>query len=215
MKGGAYWYTGAFEPAFYADQPRFVVVNDVYAPLAYDRPVIDVAIAPPTFHAEFLVGGGPGLALRARAGATIPDGVDRALGGAGRDRALDGAAPDRALDGAVPNGARWSCASATRSSAIASGSAGTTAAGTAVRLQDTSPAARTAAGAEGRRDTNRGGHMVAGTQAPVRRRTADLPRTAAVGMAAARARTPVAAVHTLAAAAETSFTVKDQTRRST
>jgi len=51
MKGGAYWYTGAFEPAFYADQPRFVVVNDAYAPLVYERPVIDVAIAPPAFHA--------------------------------------------------------------------------------------------------------------------------------------------------------------------
>jgi hypothetical protein len=60
MRGGAYWYTGAYDPVFYSDQPRFVVVNDVYAPMVYDRPVIDVAIAPPSFHAEFLVGGGPG-----------------------------------------------------------------------------------------------------------------------------------------------------------
>jgi hypothetical protein len=57
MRGGAYWYVGAFDPVFYADQPRFVVINDVYAPLVYERPVIDVAIAPPTFHAEFIVGG--------------------------------------------------------------------------------------------------------------------------------------------------------------
>ena len=60
MKGGAYWYVGGFDPVFYSDQPRFMVVNDVYAPLVYERPVIDVAIAPPAFHAEFLVGGGPG-----------------------------------------------------------------------------------------------------------------------------------------------------------
>jgi hypothetical protein len=57
MRGGAYWYTGAYDPVFYADQPHFVVINDVYAPLAYERPVIDVAIAPPSFHAEFIVGG--------------------------------------------------------------------------------------------------------------------------------------------------------------
>jgi hypothetical protein len=60
MRGGAYWFTGAFDPVFYSDQPRFVVVNDVYAPMVYERPIIDVAIAPPAFHAEFLVGGGPG-----------------------------------------------------------------------------------------------------------------------------------------------------------
>src|SRR3954469_24003988 len=137
------------------------------------------------------LGAGRGGATR-RAGVRIPDGVDQALGGEGRDRALDGAAPDQALDGAAPNGARWSCASATRSSAIESGSAGMPAAGRAVRLQDTSPVARTAAGVEGRRDTNRGGHMAAGIQAPVRRRTVDLPGTAAVGMAVVRARNSAA-----------------------
>jgi hypothetical protein len=64
MKGGAYWYVGAYDPVFYAQQPQFVVINDVYAPLVYTRPVIDVAIAPPAFRAEFIVGGpawrGPG-----------------------------------------------------------------------------------------------------------------------------------------------------------
>ncbi|HEY6475336.1 MAG TPA: hypothetical protein VI456_02075 [Polyangia bacterium] len=57
MKGGAYWYVGAYDPVFYADQPRFVVINDVYTPLVYARPVVDIAIAPPAFHAEFIVGG--------------------------------------------------------------------------------------------------------------------------------------------------------------
>ncbi|HXJ23590.1 MAG TPA: hypothetical protein VMT03_25465 [Polyangia bacterium] len=57
MRGGAYWYVGSFEPVFYVDQPRFVVVNDVYAPLVYTRPVIDVSLAPPAFHGEIVVGG--------------------------------------------------------------------------------------------------------------------------------------------------------------
>jgi hypothetical protein len=57
MRGGAYWYVGAYDPVFYAEQPRFVVVNEVYAPLAYERPIIDVAIAPPAFRGEIVVGG--------------------------------------------------------------------------------------------------------------------------------------------------------------
>jgi hypothetical protein len=60
MKGGAYWYVGAYDPVFYSDQPRFVVVNDVYAPMVYDRPIVDVRIAPPAFRGEIVVGGGPG-----------------------------------------------------------------------------------------------------------------------------------------------------------
>ena len=69
MRGGAYWYVGAYDPVFYAEQPRFVVVNDVYAPLAYERPIIDVAIAPPAFRGEIVVGG-PGWIAVARAGGT-------------------------------------------------------------------------------------------------------------------------------------------------
>jgi hypothetical protein len=60
MRGGAYWYVGAYDPVYYTDQPRFVVVNDVYAPLFYVRPVIDVRFAPPGFRGEIIVGGGPG-----------------------------------------------------------------------------------------------------------------------------------------------------------
>ncbi len=57
MRGGAYWYVGAYDPVFYAEQPRFVVVNEAYAPLMYERPLIDVAIAPPAFRGEIVVGG--------------------------------------------------------------------------------------------------------------------------------------------------------------
>ncbi len=65
MRGGAYWYVGAFDPVFYADQPRFVVVNDVYAPLVYERPVIDVAIAPPDLPRRVPRRWRAGVALRA------------------------------------------------------------------------------------------------------------------------------------------------------
>jgi hypothetical protein len=64
MRGGAYWYVGAYDPVYYNDQPRFVVINDVYAPMVYARPMIDVQFAPATFHGEIFVGGvwraGPG-----------------------------------------------------------------------------------------------------------------------------------------------------------
>jgi hypothetical protein len=58
MRGGAYWYVGAYDPVYYSDQPRFVVINDVYAPLIFARPEIDVRVAPPTFRGEIFVGGG-------------------------------------------------------------------------------------------------------------------------------------------------------------
>jgi hypothetical protein len=58
MRGGAYWYVGAYDPVYYSDQPRFVVINDFYTPLVYARPVIDVRIAPPAFRGEIFVGGG-------------------------------------------------------------------------------------------------------------------------------------------------------------
>ncbi len=58
MRGGAYWYVGAYDPVYYSDQPRFVVINDVYAPLIFARPEIDVRVAPPAFRGEIFVGGG-------------------------------------------------------------------------------------------------------------------------------------------------------------
>ena len=60
MRGGAYWYVGAYDPVYYSDQPRFAVVNEVYAPMVYTRPIIDVRVAPPAFRGEIVVGGGPG-----------------------------------------------------------------------------------------------------------------------------------------------------------
>ena len=52
LQGGRLLVHGRLRAGYYAEQPRYVGVNDVYAPLVYDRPVVDVAIAPPTFHGE-------------------------------------------------------------------------------------------------------------------------------------------------------------------
>jgi hypothetical protein len=59
MRGGVYWFTGTYEPVYYEQRPRYVVVNDAYAPIVYTRPVVDISIAPPAFHGE-IVAGGPG-----------------------------------------------------------------------------------------------------------------------------------------------------------
>src|SRR6185436_12292658 len=66
MKGGAYWYVGNYEPVYYSERPRYVAINDAYAPVVYTRPVVDVAVAPPAFHGE-IVAVGPGF----RAGAVV------------------------------------------------------------------------------------------------------------------------------------------------
>jgi hypothetical protein len=70
LRGGAYWFTGTYAPAFYDQRPRYVAVNEAYAPLVYERPVVDVTLAPPAFHGE-LVGGGPGWRGRAVVGAPV------------------------------------------------------------------------------------------------------------------------------------------------
>jgi hypothetical protein len=66
MRGGAYWFTGTYEPVYYQDRPRYVVVNEAYAPIVYTRPVVDITLAPAAFHGE-IVAGGPGW----RAGAAV------------------------------------------------------------------------------------------------------------------------------------------------
>ena len=47
LKGGAYWYVGTYPQVYYDQRPRYVVVNDAYAPIVYTRPVVDVTVAPP------------------------------------------------------------------------------------------------------------------------------------------------------------------------
>jgi hypothetical protein len=57
LTGGAYWYVGAFPPAYYDDRPRYAGINEIYAPLPYARPVVDVAVAPMAVRAEISFGG--------------------------------------------------------------------------------------------------------------------------------------------------------------
>jgi hypothetical protein len=88
LKGGAYWYVGTYEPVYYDERPRYVVVNDAYTPLTYARPVVDVRIAPPAFHGE-IVAVAPGLSAGVSVGMPAPPpppvlqvGVGINLGGA-------------------------------------------------------------------------------------------------------------------------------------
>jgi hypothetical protein len=71
LRGGAYWYTGTYEPTYYEQRPRYVGVNDAYAPIVYTRPVVDITVAPPGFHGE-IVTGGPGWRGRAVVAAPPP-----------------------------------------------------------------------------------------------------------------------------------------------
>jgi hypothetical protein len=67
LSGGAYWYVGPFPRVYYAERPRYAVVNEAYAPIVYTRPVVDVAVAPPRVRAEISLGG-PGFAAHAVVG---------------------------------------------------------------------------------------------------------------------------------------------------
>ena len=70
LKGGAYWYVGNYEPVYYSERPRYVVINDAYAPVVYTRPVVDIRVAPPAFHGEIVMGG-PGVAAHAVVGGPV------------------------------------------------------------------------------------------------------------------------------------------------
>jgi len=70
MKGGAYWYVGNYDPAYYNERPHYAAINDAYAPVVYPRPVVDVTVAPPAFHGE-IIAGGPGFAAHAVIGAPV------------------------------------------------------------------------------------------------------------------------------------------------
>ena len=64
LKGGAYWYVGTYDPVYYNERPRYVVVNDAYTPIVYTRPVIDVRVAPPAFHGEIVAADRAGAGRR-------------------------------------------------------------------------------------------------------------------------------------------------------
>jgi len=68
LRGGAYWYVGAYDPVFYSARPRFVVINEVYRPMVYTRPMVDVTVAPPAFRGT-IIAAPPGV--RVGAGVTV------------------------------------------------------------------------------------------------------------------------------------------------
>jgi hypothetical protein len=51
QRSGVYFYMGAFPPTFAHERPRYAVINEAYRPLVYDRPVVDIAIVPPSLTA--------------------------------------------------------------------------------------------------------------------------------------------------------------------
>jgi hypothetical protein len=67
FRGGAYWYVGNYEPYYFQERPRYVVVNEAYRPIVYTRPIVDVTVAPPGFRGE-IVAVGPGMRGRAHVG---------------------------------------------------------------------------------------------------------------------------------------------------
>ena len=79
FRGGAYWYVGNYDPVYYQDRPRYVAVNEVYQPIAYARPVVDVTVAPPSFHGEILVGPGYHRAQAVVAAPVVSAGVTIAM----------------------------------------------------------------------------------------------------------------------------------------
>jgi hypothetical protein len=79
LRGGAYWFTGTYDPVYYEQRPRYVVVNDAYAPIVYTRPVVDITVAPPGFRGE-IIAGGPGWRGRAVVGAPPPPVVQVGVG---------------------------------------------------------------------------------------------------------------------------------------
>ena len=71
LSGGAYWYVGNFPPSYYAERPRYAVINEAYAPMPYARPVVDVQVAPAVVRAEISIGG-PGWRASAVVGGPSP-----------------------------------------------------------------------------------------------------------------------------------------------
>jgi hypothetical protein len=51
LRGGAYWYTGAWPAQYWIDAARLRRINSLYAPLVYARPVASIG-PPPGFRAS-------------------------------------------------------------------------------------------------------------------------------------------------------------------
>ncbi len=79
VDGGAYWYAGAYPPAYERDKAAYVSVNAVYEPIVYERPV--VTVAPPAVYVGPVVhvrghGHGPVVRGGAAVGVGVSAGVE-------------------------------------------------------------------------------------------------------------------------------------------
>lgn len=55
LRGGAYWYVGDFPQAYVDARPVYDPIDLVYAPMVYDRPAIEVSVAPPHWYGAVVV----------------------------------------------------------------------------------------------------------------------------------------------------------------
>src|SRR5262245_55410135 len=51
VRAGVNWFVGTYEPVYWDERPRYVVINEAYRPMRYDRPVVAVSDAPPQWRA--------------------------------------------------------------------------------------------------------------------------------------------------------------------
>lgn len=58
LRGGAYWYTGDFPPAYAEAKVTYDPIDVVYQPIVYERPVVEVSVAPPGWYGAIVVAPG-------------------------------------------------------------------------------------------------------------------------------------------------------------
>lgn len=55
LRGGAYWYVGEFPRAYVEARPAYDSIDAVYTPIRYERPVVEVSVAPPHWYGAVVI----------------------------------------------------------------------------------------------------------------------------------------------------------------
>ena len=55
LRGGAYWFVGDFPRAYVEARPVYDPIDVVYTPIRYERPVVEVSVAPPQWYGAVVV----------------------------------------------------------------------------------------------------------------------------------------------------------------
>jgi hypothetical protein len=55
LRGGAYWYVGKFPEAYVEARPVYDPIDVVYKPIVYERPVVEISVAPPAWYGHVVV----------------------------------------------------------------------------------------------------------------------------------------------------------------